>query len=352
MLAAAARAARDRGYETTICFSEVARDRPWLGELSGLADIRFIESSGIRSDLQQIKRILDETRGRPTILHTHFGRFNVPAALLRLQRRRTVVLWHAHSAIDRPIRLRSKAYGAVFGRVVDGILCVSPEIYEEGLRRSFPAAKLSQLPNAIDLGRFTPITPDERAAARLELGLSGSARVILHFGWAWHRKGGDLVLAAADQMLESELKFITVLGEGPDRAPDEQFERHPTVMPIPPHGNPNQLYAAADVFLNCSRAEGMPYALLEALARGLPVVATDLPVQREVLDQLPGARVVSPEPAAIATALGEVLALSGPERSRHAIAAGARVGSSYSLVPWAQRLVDLYDEALNGASRS
>jgi len=132
----------------------------------------------------------------------------------------------------------------------------------------------------------------------------------------------------------------------------EQFEYHPNVRRLAPHGAVNELYAAADIFLNCSRSEGMPFALLEALARGLLVVATDLPVQRELLDGLPGARAVAPDPIAISGAIRELLALTTEQRAAHAMAARARVAATYALDVWAQRLVDLYDEVLTGASKS
>jgi glycosyltransferase involved in cell wall biosynthesis len=346
MLIAAAEAARRRGYEPVICFSEVARDRPWLGELRDLADIRFIESSGTRSDLRQLKQILDEARGCPTILHTHFGRFDMVAALLRLQRRRTAVLWHAHSAHHHRIRLRSRAYAAVFGRIVNATICVSREMYETLPAQCFPRAKLRLLPNAIDLARFGQVAPDERAAARQRLGLSSDARVVLHFAWDWAIKGGDLLLATADLMTsEPEITFLTVTGEGPGDAPRDLLERHPRVQPLAPHGNVNELYAAADAFLNCSKTEGgIPYAVLEALARGLSVVATAPPVQRDVLDGLPGARVTLSEPMAISTALREVLAFTPAERVNHGNVARTRVATSYALDQWSERLVDLYEE--------
>jgi glycosyltransferase involved in cell wall biosynthesis len=350
MLAAAATVARDRGYDTTICFSEVARGQPWLGELSEIAELRFIKPSGVLADMQQLKRILDETDRLPTVLHTHFGTFDIPAALLRLRRRRTAVLWHLHSGRDRRIRLRTKTYGAVFGRIVSAIVCVSREMYEAAPALGFPPGKLRLLSNAIDLARFEPVTPAERAAARRQLGLSPDARVVLHFAWDWVIKGGDRLLATADLMTsEPGLAFLTVVSESPGNAPQDLLESHPTVQPLTPRGNVNELYAAADVLLNCSRAEGgIPYAVLEALARGLPVVATAPPVQRDVLDGLPGARVIPPEPKAISIALREVLALTPEQRSAHAAAARARVAASYSLNPWARRLVDLYDEALTG----
>jgi glycosyltransferase involved in cell wall biosynthesis len=349
MLAAAARAAHACGYETTICFSEVARDRPWLDDLSDLAEIRFIESSGARAHARQLKQIVDERKGRPTILHTHFGMFDIPSALVRLQRRRTGLLWHLHSGTTRRIRLRSKVYGAVFGRIANVIICVSSEIYEGALARRFPQGKLRRLPNAIDLARFGPVTPGERAAARRRLGLSSEARVVLHFAWNWDIKGGDHLLAAADLMTsEPEVAFLTVVGESSGDAPRDLIERHPTVRALAPRADVNELYAAADVFLNCSKTEGMPYAVLEALSRGLPVVATDLPVLHDVLDGLPGARVVPPDPKAISTALNQALAFTPAERADHATAARARVAASYALDPWSRRLVALYAEALNG----
>ncbi len=348
MLAAAARAADERGYETTICFSERARNRSWLAELDGIAEIRFVERAGIRGDLHQFRRILAEADGRPTLLHTHFGTFDETTALLRLRRRHTAVLWHAHSGSTRQIRIRSKVYGAVFGRIVNGIVCVSPAMYEEVLKRRFPATKVRLLANAIDLERFGPIMPEERAAARRALGLPPGARVVLHFAWDWNIKGGELLLSVADAIgAGRDVVFLTVVAEDGGDVPREELELRPHVRALAPRGNVNELYAAADAFLNCSRVEGgLPYAVLEALARGLPAVVTDPPVRRELVADLPGGRAVSRRPGAVAAALDDVLALTPAQRADHATAARARVAGSYALEPWARRLVDLYDEAL------
>jgi glycosyltransferase involved in cell wall biosynthesis len=347
-LAGAARAARERGYETTLCLPELARGRAWLDEVSDVADVRFLRSQGTRAVLPQLVKLAHEAAGRPTILHTHFGAYDVAAALLGSWRRRTAVVWHVHSARERRIKLRTKAYATVFGHAVDAILCVSPDIHAGCIEQRFPPSKLRMLANAVDLERFTPIDAEERAAARRELGLAQSARVVLHFGWDWHRKGGDLLLGAADVMgAEPGLTFLTVLAENPDPSLAVAFESNSTVQPLPPHANVNELYAAADVFLNCSRAEGMPYALLEALARGLPAVATDLPVQRELLTGLPAARVVAPDAAAVAVAISELLASTPQQRTDHALLARARVADSYSLETWSRQLVDLYDSLLH-----
>lgn len=347
MLAAAARAARDRGYETTVCFSEVARGRLWLSELSEVADIRFVQRSSLSGILGQLTQVLDERSVQPTIVHTHFGTFDEAAAFLGSKRRHSRVFWHAHSARARPVRIRTKIYAAVFGRIIDAVICVSPLMREEALAQGFPAAKLRLLPNAIDLTRFPPISPGERAAARRALELSARTKVVLHFAWDWKIKGGDLLLSVADAMdQDGDLTFFTVLGEHGGNAPLDELERRHSVRAIAPRANVNELYAAADAFLNCSRAEGMPYAVIEALARGLPAVVTSPPVRPEVVAGLPGGRSVPPEAQAIAAALDEVLTSTEAWRAEHAAQARNRVQGSYALDPWAERLVDLYDEAL------
>jgi glycosyltransferase involved in cell wall biosynthesis len=353
MLVATAHEAGRRGYETTLLLSDIARDRPWLSEFDGIADVRWIErgesrAAITRSTLQALETALKDKPG-PAVLHTHFATFDVPAVLMRLRRRRVRVFWHEHT---RPLgatryKLRNGVRYAALGPLVDRILCVSPEILSALRTRHAPGRKLLYFPNAIDLRRFVPITASGRLAARRSLSLPEQERVVLHFGWDWHRKGGDLMLGAAGLLgAERDLGWLTVLG---DRVPAELRDRpdaHPGVRALDPTSEVSELYAASDLFLSCSRGEGMPYAVLEALACGLPVVGTDLPVQHRLLDGLPAARVVPGEPRAIADGVRDLLGVAEAGRLEHAAQARARVEASYSLDAWARRLVDLYAESL------
>lgn len=347
MLSAAARAAAARGYETTICFSAVARGQPWLSELQGLADVRFLEGSGTRTQLGEIAQVLSQDR-RPGILHTHFATFDVAAALLRLRAAAGAVFWHEHGPIltDLPTRLRNTVRYAVLGRWVDAVLCVSPDIRRALRARLAPPAKLHDFPNAIDLGRFPSVTADQQLRARRALGLPERAPIALHFGWDWFRKGGDRMVAAADAVLarNPDFRVLSVVGRD-SRASLDATGHHPAIIAVPPTDDVSRLYAASDVFLNCSRAEGMPYALLEALASGLRTVATDLPIQAQAISLLPGARIVDGEPASIAAAILELLDLAREQRERHRVDARERVAAGFALEPWAERLVDLYDRA-------
>ena len=99
---------------------------------------------------------------------------------------------------------------------------------------------------------------------------------------------------------------------------------------------------AADVFLMPSRSEGLPLALLEAMAAGLPAVATDVGAVGEVLESGVSGLVVPPEdPAATATALQDLLDDADGARERAGRAA-SRVRDAYSVVAQTRLLEDVY----------
>jgi glycosyltransferase involved in cell wall biosynthesis len=356
MLMAAASEGTRRGHHTAVCLPGAARGRPWLAELEAVAEVRFIDTTGGRA--ASMRRTLGEFRPLivskgQTVIHSHFTEFDMPAALTRLRRPDVVVFWHEHSPLmsDPRVRLRNRLRFTGLSPLVDQILCVSPEL-RAGLReRGAPERKLRDFPNAIDTERFAPVNALTAQAARLALGLAPDARVVLHFGWSWLRKGGDLMLATADRLAAIPgLVMITVVGDDP-AAPLAALEDHPLIKRVVPTNNVRSLYAAADVFLSCSRAEGMPFAVMEALACGLPVVVTDLPAQRELLSGLPGAEIVGTDPDELARGLTEMLALSEALRREHTEQARARIESTFALDAWARRLVDLYEDALAARAR-
>src|SRR5579884_2521132 len=315
MLAAAASEAGARGYPTTLVFSDIARDRPWLADLDQDLPVRFVDlgasrREGLRPAVREIARIVGECTG-PVVVHTHFSGFDIAAALVGGRFRRASVFWHAHTRLSegRKIRIRNTLRYRLLAPFVTRILCVSPDLREMLRSRGAPADKLVDFPNAIDLNRFVPATPERRRSARRALGLSEEARVVLHFGWDWEVKGGELLLAIAERMVGLEdVVLVTVLGE--DLRNRARLDGHPNVRALAPSDDVTQLYAASDVFLSCSKDEGMPLAMLEALACGLPVAATDLPVHRQLLDGLPGGEVIPRDPGPAAAVVERLAALS------------------------------------------
>lgn len=344
MLAQARRAAEQRRHEMTICFTSIAREREWLHDLAG-ADVRFIDGASGAARYRELMRIVQEGGHAGTVLHSHFGAFDVPAALIGLRRRDVTVVVHAHGRMTRRVRMRSRVYGSVLTRMLGAMICVSPEICAEAAAMGFAPSKLHCLPNAVDLERLGAISDGERRDARARQGIPDETAVVLHFGWDWCRKGGDVLLETAALVAgERDVVFLTVAPLDADRGVAEAIDRNPAVRRIEPEQDVRALYAVADVFFSPSRSEGMPYSLLEALACGLPVLASDLPVHLELLASLPGARAVPARPSVLSEALRELLDLPAAERDRHARLARDRIERSHSLGQWAQRVLDIYDQ--------
>jgi glycosyltransferase involved in cell wall biosynthesis len=352
MLRALAIEAQKRGHDTSICFSEAARDRSWVPELEEVASVHFLAAGHGPTVARNVRRQLGR-RGEATVLHTHFGRFDVAATLAAAGRPRTVVFWHKHNLLlSQPlVRMRNTARFALLGRRVEGALCVTPEIRDGMLARRFPATRARYFPNAIDLDRHPPITADERAAARDRLGLPADARVVLHFAWDWLLKGGDLLLDTADRLAVSspDVLLATVLGGNPSPLVLEEISRRPSMRRLEPSPDVNSYYAAADLFVSTSRVEGINYAVLEALARGLPVVATVMPGQRAILEGLPHSRAVVNDPASVAGAIEELLAADPEQRAKERAVTRGFLEASFSLGPWVGSVLDLYERALADA---
>lgn len=350
MMAAAADAARERGWEVHAVFLPAARERPWLSELRDRdIEVHVVADSGRRARLRMAQELAGDG---PAVLHSHFTTFDLASASAARRRPQVASIWHLHSRQEPGARgrLGNVLKWRVWGRHVDRVLCVAPNIAEAAVERGAPAGRVQLWPNAVDLARFCPPTAERRREARLALSLPPEARVIVHFGWDWERKGGDLFLEAL-RLLRDEganVLGLTVGGGTPARELIAALGLEGHARAVEPVEDPRLLHAAADLFVTSSRAEGMPFGMAEALASGVPVVATDIPGQRLIGEGLEACRLSPPEPAAIAAAAGELLARSPDDAAVQARAARARLVETMGLDSWASRLADLYADLVPG----
>lgn len=175
----------------------------------------------------------------------------------------------------------------------------------------FDPAKLLVLRNGIDLQRFFP---DDRALTKAALGLA-QGPVMLTVGNLKENKGQRLVIKALPLVLA---KFpnvqLVVLGDGPDAGALREIARtqglgeHIRFVSTMPQDQLRLWYSAADVLVLASANEGWPNVLLESMACGTPVVASDVGGVREIVRDRRAGRVVSQRTEdAIAQAVGEVL---------------------------------------------
>jgi glycosyltransferase involved in cell wall biosynthesis len=172
----------------------------------------------------------------------------------------------------------------------------------------------------------------------------------LHVGRHVALKGGDVLLRAFAQAKPSlpPDTGLVFLGDGDQTAPWQQLAAElgitDAVLFAPTHDEPEHYYQAADAFALPSRQEGMPNTLLEAMACGLPCVASDTGGIRDILaDNFPGQLVAPGDVNALAPALVKLLQPSalalGPQMRQY-------VDTHFSINVVGQRLIGLYEELI------
>ena len=135
------------------------------------------------------------------------------------------------------------------------------------------------LPNGVDLRRFTPASAAERAALRKELGWAEGFALLSTSRLANDKGVADMLadfLRVWAESARGRPARLYIAGTGPDEAALKDLAQRlgAQVEFLGPRQDLERLYRAADVFLLPSRTEGMSNSLLEAMASGLPVLAT------------------------------------------------------------------------------
>jgi glycosyltransferase involved in cell wall biosynthesis len=184
------------------------------------------------------------------------------------------------------------------------------------------------------------------------LGLAAPAGpVVIYAGKLACFKGSDVLVDAAS-IYERQLPGVTTLivGDGSERRALESMARALRLHGLHFVGFVDQeklvrIYSAADVAVVPSREEPFGLAALEAMACGLPVVASSVGGLTEYVDETVGRLVPPDNPGALAYAIGEELRTGG--RKAKGAAAAAR-GATYTWRKHAEKLVEIYAQAAGG----
>ena len=179
------------------------------------------------------------------------------------------------------------------------VLVMSEDMRARVLDLGIEAARVDVLGNGIDAARFAPA---DRTRAREELGIPVDARVLVCVSRLSAEKGIDVLVDAMARINDPSLRLY-VVGDGVEkqallaRAANTGVAGRVTFAGTRPHGEIPRWLAASNVAVLPSRTEGMPNAVLEALASGRPVVATAVGGTRELVHDPALGRLVPPEDA-------------------------------------------------------
>jgi len=244
-------------------------------------------------------------------------------------------------------------------RRVDRFVATSTALVETCRAALGDDSRLRLIPNGVDIDRFAPLDPDERLAVRqaicAETGWDANAPIVVFVGSVELRKGLDLLVAAWEQEIACH-RDARLLIVGPTLSEHVSF-RSRLEAELRESGlessvsfadyveAPEEYLGACDVFAFPSREEGLPNALIEAQAVGLPCVATDIPgITSDVIeDGQTGLIVPQEDPAALADAIVALLS-DGGRRSAMGVHARERAVERFSIEQVAEQYRELYSE--------
>jgi len=225
-------------------------------------------------------------------------------------------------------------------RRFDAAIAVSRALADRLTAAGVPPERLHLIPNAWAEGG--PLA--SRQEARVALGLGADGVVIGWVGRLGREKGPDVAVRALAQP-DLESAQLVVAGAGRELVRLQELARQLGVAarvhwqgPVP---SVARWFRAFDAFCLSSRTEGTPMVLFEAMAAGVPVVATRVGGVPDVVSEEEAILVPSEDPAALAQGIRSVLHDPDAAAARSARALD-RLHRKFSLVPWLKRHETLY----------
>jgi glycosyltransferase involved in cell wall biosynthesis len=308
------------------------------------AGIRYVELRHVRRqihawhDVLAIVELVGLCRQvRPDVVHSHSSKMGVLGRLAAWVARVPVRVLTVHgwsfAAYDGLAGRLFLWIERLMGPLSTAVVCVAEESREQGL-----AAKVCDprrtvvIPNAVDVRSFRPAS-----------GGSRNARIIGIGRFAYPKDFTTLLEALARVRTPCHTVLV---GDGPALPAiaaavqeDGLFER---VELVGARADIPELLARSDVFVLSSRSEGFPVSILEAMAAGLPVVATDVGgIAEAVEDGETGLLVPAADPEALARALERLLS-DADLRRRLGAAGRARALRLFDVKRYRTAYVELY----------
>lgn len=304
-------------------------------------------TAALAAELRRLRTIVGDFA--PDVVHLHSSKAGLAGRLVVRARRPTLFQPHAWSfaAADGTMAAAARRWERLAARWTTALVCCSQAELDEGLAAGV-RARGEVVPNAVPLDVLTPAGEAERASARERLGIDDRTALAVCIGRLSRQKGQDRLVDVWPSVRAAVAGAeLVLLGEGPEH--DALARRAPPGVTLAGRrSDVADWLAAADVVAAPSRYEGLSLALLEAMARGRSVVATDAAGMREALGSA-GAVVAQDDAGALVDAL--VARLSDADLAAAEGRAGrARAEAHHDLHEWAARLCELTASVASGGA--
>lgn len=342
-----ARQARDRGWAMTLCFPVEPPDW-YAAELAETGcRVRIVGHLDTEAGVHAVLRELPPDED--TVVHLHFVRPRLYVGPSRRMGAGALVRTE-HTFLPRGSRVRALVRAHRYRGLDVTIACsqyIAAQTRREYLIRS---ERLRVVLNGVDLERFRPRENERAALRRKWLELPPEAYVMTVAAHFIPRKRIDVVIRALPAVLGSVPHAHLVLaGNGPElnayRELVAELGLQSHVQILTGDNLVNEIYAASDVAVLTSWGEGLPGSGMEALATGLPLIASAAPGLDEVPEHEVSGLLVESEPPAVAAAIVR-LARDEALRRRMSAAARARAEACFDVKRAARETLDVYAELI------
>jgi glycosyltransferase involved in cell wall biosynthesis len=338
-------AARARRVDVTVCYLRDERDSSFtIGSRAQALGVDYVEIPERHSfdvSVWPALRRLIRDRGID-IVHTHEYKTDLLGLLLaRAEGVRAMAT--VHGWIENTVRER--VYGLFDRRLLARyplVVAVSEKIRSTLIAGGAAPSRVRCLVNGVDPLHFA--SRHDAAGARRRLGLPADGFIIGSVGRLGPEKRFDLLLTAAARL--SPAPVVAIAGEGPcGPALNRQAAELGLDLRLLGHQNDvRDVYDALDLFVQSSDTEGVPNAVLEAMAMELPVVATDVGGTHQILtDGVEGSLVPRRNVPALAAAICRTRKDECAARAR-VQAARRRIEQELSFDARTARLEQMYEE--------
>jgi glycosyltransferase involved in cell wall biosynthesis len=257
------------------------------------------------------------------------------------------VIFTEHGRLsDVPPSSKRRLANRVLARVPDAVFAVSEDLKRHLVAEGFSAQAVRVVHNGIAFGPLP--TTDRRADARRSLGVPDGTLVIATVGRLDPVKDIGALIRAIPALADKVSVLLMVIGDGPERTSLERLAEECHVAPyvrfFGHRDDARELLVGCDVYANSSISEGVSLTILEAMAAGLPIVATNVGGTPEVVDTASGRLVPQRDSGTLSRTL---LELAAQPMLRHQLgrAARLRVEARFTLERMVREYRDAYNEA-------
>lgn len=249
------------------------------------------------------------------IIHSHGTGAGIYGRLLKIFYRQGVFIHTFHGVHQKGRWIRQALYAAMerlLGRLTDHLVFVSESEMQRAARLGIRHCGCSVVLNGVDTGHYHGLSVDVERKKK-ELGIRPGSQVIGTVGRLSFPKAPECGIRAVYRLVGEKRDVVYVMvgdGEERDRVKNEisALGLEDSVILLGSRGDVGEILKVMDVFILPSRWEGLPLALLEAMACGLPAVATRVAGSAEVVQEGATGLLVEPDdPEQLATAISKLL---------------------------------------------